>query len=62
VQEAARSLAKFGKLKSFELTRTSTRGGMQGHVYKVKLARKALVVIMLTLPDERVEQYLIAPD
>jgi len=60
VQDITRSIAPLGPVKSFELMRTGTRGGMDVRIYEIKLAKRELELVTRSLPDGKVEQYLIA--
>ncbi len=62
LQETAHALAKLGATKSFDLTGTETRGGMDARWYRAALAKKTLTVIERSLPDGHIEQYLVAPE
>jgi D-alanyl-D-alanine carboxypeptidase len=61
VADTARALASLGRLKSFELTRSGTRGGMDVRIYKVTLAKKAFDLIARQWPDGKFEQFMLSP-
>jgi D-alanyl-D-alanine carboxypeptidase len=60
VRDIAESIAPLGPVESFRLTRTGTRGGMDFRVYEIKLAKRELELVTRSLPDGKVEQYLIS--
>lgn len=60
VQDIARGIAPLGPVKSFELTTNSTRGGMDFRVYEIKLAKRELELVTRSLPDGKLEQYMIS--
>ncbi len=62
LRETARSLVRFGAVKSFELSHFETRGGMDERDYKVVLAKKTLTVVTRALPDGKIEQYTLSPE
>ena len=62
MQDIARSLAPLGAVKSFELTRTGTRGGMDYRIYEIELSKRKLELITRSLPDGKLEQYMITAD
>ncbi|HWZ64996.1 MAG TPA: serine hydrolase domain-containing protein [Steroidobacteraceae bacterium] len=59
VQEIARSIAPLGAVKSFELVKSGTRGGMDFRVYAITLEKRELFLVARSLPDGKLEQYLI---
>lgn len=59
VQEIARGIAPLGPVKSFELVANGTRGGMDFRVYEIKVAKRELELVTRSLPDGKLEQYLI---
>ena len=61
VRDTARSLSRAGALKSFELTRVGTRGGMQTRVYDVRLADKSFALVVRAWPDGKIEQFMLFP-
>jgi D-alanyl-D-alanine carboxypeptidase len=60
VHDIAHGIATLGPVKSFELVSTGTRGGMDYRVYEIKLAKRELELVTRSLPDGRLEQYMIA--
>jgi hypothetical protein len=60
VQDIAQGVAPLGPVKSFELVETGTRGGMDFRIYEIKLANRELELVTRSLPDGKVEQYLIS--
>jgi D-alanyl-D-alanine carboxypeptidase len=60
VRDIARGIVPLGPVKSFELLRTGTRGGMDFRVYEIKLAKRELELVTRSLPDGKVEQYMIS--
>jgi len=56
-----RKLKSAGPLKSFELARRFRRGGMVGRVYRAATARNRFAITTYSLPDEKLEQFLIIP-
>jgi len=60
VHDIARGIAPLGPVKSFELTSSGTRGGMDFRIYKIKLAKRELELVTLSLPDGKLEQYMIS--
>ena len=50
-----------GSLQSFELVRRYSRGGMIGRIYRVATASRRFAISTFTLPDEKLEQFLITP-
>ena len=61
IKEISQSIAGLGAIKSFELKESGTRGGMDYRVYDVDLARKSLQLVTRSLPDSKIEQYMIMP-
>jgi D-alanyl-D-alanine carboxypeptidase len=61
VRDTAHSLSRLGKLKSFELTRVGTRGGMHTRVYDVQLTGKSFTLVVRAWPDGRIEQFMLFP-
>jgi CubicO group peptidase (beta-lactamase class C family) len=59
VNDIALSIAPLGAVKSFELMRAGTRGGMDVRVYEIKLAKRELELVTRSLPDGKIEQYMI---
>jgi len=60
VRDIAEGIAPLGPVESFRLTRTGTRGGMDFRIYEIKLAKRELELVTRSLPDGKVEQYLIS--
>ena len=60
VQDIARGIAPLGPVKSFELVATGSRGGMDLRVCEIKLAKRELELITRSLPDGKLEQYMIS--
>jgi D-alanyl-D-alanine carboxypeptidase len=61
VASTARSLARFGALKSFDLIRSGTRGGMDERRYAVSLQKKSLDLVVRQWPDGKIEQFMLMP-
>jgi D-alanyl-D-alanine carboxypeptidase len=61
VHDIARGTVPLGPVKSFDLLRTGTRGGMDVRVYEIKLAKRELELVTRSLPDGKLEQYMISP-
>ena len=59
VRDIARGIAPLGPVKSFELVSAGTRGGMDVRVYRIKLAKRELGLVTRSLPDGKLEQYMI---
>jgi D-alanyl-D-alanine carboxypeptidase len=60
VRDIARGIGPLGPVKSFRLLRSGTRGGMDFRVYEIKLAKRELELLTRSLPDGKVEQYMIS--
>ena len=60
VQDITRGIAPLGPIKSFELVASGTRGGMDYRVYDITLAKRDLELITRSLPDGKIEQYMVA--
>lgn len=60
VQDIARGIAPLGAVESFNLIGTGTRGGMDYRIYEIKLARRELELVTRSLPDGKLEQYMIS--
>lgn len=60
VHDIARGIALLGPVKSFELVSTGTRGGMDVRIYRIKLAKRELELVTRSLPDGKLEQYMIS--
>src|SRR5450631_144866 len=61
VRDTTRSLSRMGALKSFELARVGTRGGMQTRVYDVHLTGKSFTLVVRAWPDGKIEQFMLFP-
>jgi CubicO group peptidase (beta-lactamase class C family) len=59
VGEIAHSIAPLGAVKSFKLTETGTGGGMDFRVYEISLAKRELELVTRSLPNGKIEQYMI---
>jgi D-alanyl-D-alanine carboxypeptidase len=60
VQDIAGSIAPLGPIQSFELKQSGIRGGMDFRTYEIKLAKGQLSLITRSLPDGKLEQYMIS--
>lgn len=60
VEDIARGIAPLGEVQSFKLLRTGTRGGMDYRVYEIKLTKRELELVTRSLPDGKVEQYMLS--
>jgi aspartate/glutamate racemase len=60
VRDIAQGIAPLGAVKSFKLLRTGTRGGMDYRVYEIKLTKRELELVTRSLPDGKVEQYMLS--
>jgi D-alanyl-D-alanine carboxypeptidase len=60
VYDIAEGIAPLGPVNSFELIETGTRGGMDFRIYEIKLAKRKLELVTRSLPDGKVEQYMIS--
>ena len=60
VQDIAGSIAPLGPIQSFELKQSGTRGGMDYRTYEIKLAKRQLSLVTRSLPDGKLEQYMIS--
>jgi D-alanyl-D-alanine carboxypeptidase len=61
VAQTAQGLAQLGELKSIELRRAGTRGGMDERMYDVKLTKKSLDLVIRQWPDGKIEQFMLSP-
>lgn len=61
VHDYRSSLAPLGKPQSFKLRWTLERGGMRGRGYRLKFPKVTLSLVTYTLPDGKLEQYIVAP-
>jgi CubicO group peptidase (beta-lactamase class C family) len=59
VEEIAHSIAPLGAVESFKLTSTGTRGGMDERIYDISLAKRELHLVTRSVPDGKLEQYMI---
>lgn len=55
------SLAPLGKPTAFTVRATRLRGGMQMRAYTVEFPKTKLSISTYTLPDGKLEQYIVAP-
>jgi hypothetical protein len=62
INETARELAKLGKLESFDLESSSTRGGLVTRIYTARLGKKSFSVVTRAWPDGLFEQYIMAAE
>jgi D-alanyl-D-alanine carboxypeptidase len=60
LQDITAGIAPLGPVKSFELVRTGTRGGMDYRLYEIKLTKRSLKLVTRSLPDGKIEQYLVS--
>ena len=60
VHDIAHGIAPLGPVKSFELVSTGTRGGMDFRIYNIKLAKRELELVTRSLPDGKLEQFMIS--
>ncbi len=60
VQDIAGGIAPLGPIRSFELKDSGTRGGMDYRVYDINLTNRQLSLVTRTLPDGKLEQYMIS--
>jgi D-alanyl-D-alanine carboxypeptidase len=61
VADTARALQRLGPLKTFELTSSGTRGGMDERNYNVELAKKSFDLTSRQWPDGKFEQFMLLP-
>ena len=54
-------LSAAGPVQTFELSRRYSRGGMVGRSYRVVTAKRRLAISTFSLPDGKLEQFLITP-
>ncbi len=57
--DASAGLKDLGAVESFRQASTSLRGGMRVRIFQVRCKDKSLRVVTLTLPDGKLEQYLV---
>ena len=62
LRDLAASLAPLGAPAEFTQERQSLRGGMTVRRYKVVLGKQTLRVTTLTMPDGKLEQYIVAAE
>ncbi len=62
LDDFASSLGRLGSPREFVLSSQSDRGGMRFRSYRIVLREKRLRLTTFTMPDGKIEQYLIAPD
>ena len=55
------SLAPLGEPASFHQTRTELRGGMTFRVYRAQFRDRQLTITTYTMPDGKLQQYLVSP-
>lgn len=60
VQDMAGSIAALGPIQSFDLKQSGIRGGMDYRIYDIKLATRQLSLVTRSLPDGKLEQYMIS--
>ena len=60
LKDFAASLGPLGSPTEFTQTRESLRGGMSFREYRVVFPKKTLVVTTRTMPDGKLEQYMVA--
>lgn len=60
LEDFASSLGPLGTPQEFTQTRQSLRGGMTLRSYRVKFPNKTLRVWTFTMPDGKIEQYMVA--
>jgi D-alanyl-D-alanine carboxypeptidase len=60
LKDFASSLAPLGTQQEFTQSRQSLRGGMTGRSYRVVFPKKTLRVWTFTMPDGKLEQYMVA--
>jgi CubicO group peptidase (beta-lactamase class C family) len=61
LDDFASSLEPLGALKDVALVRHSLRGGMVFRSFKATFDAKAVIITTYTMPDGRLEQYLVSP-
>jgi CubicO group peptidase (beta-lactamase class C family) len=61
LREMAAGLKRLGKPRAFTQVSRIERGGMTGRFFEVQFARRKLEVAQYTLPNGKIEQYLVAP-
>lgn len=61
VREIAASLAPLGAVKTFKLTNSGTRGGMDFHDYDIALGKGELVLVTRALSNGKLEQFILMP-
>ena len=61
VHDYQASLAPLGQPESFSIRAARRRGGMQMRGYTVTFPKTKLSITTYTLPDGKLEQYIVAP-
>jgi CubicO group peptidase (beta-lactamase class C family) len=61
LKDFASSLGPLGALQEFTQTRQSLRGGMTSRGFRAKFANKTVNVSTFTMPDGKIEQFMVAP-
>lgn len=61
LKDFASSLPPQGAVKSFKLTRSGTRGGMDFRVYDVELEKAKFRLVTRAMPDGKLEQFMLFP-
>ncbi len=61
IKDHTTALQSAGPSQSFVLTRSFRRGGMIGRAYRVATAKKRFAILTFSLPDEKLEQFLLTP-
>jgi CubicO group peptidase (beta-lactamase class C family) len=59
--DTAHNLSQLGTLKSFTLTSSGTRGGMDYRIYDVDLVKKKFYLVVREWPDGKIEQFMLFP-
>jgi hypothetical protein len=62
LQDLASSLAPLGAPTEFQLVSEGLRGGMTSRRYRAKFQKKTLEVSTYTLPDGKLEQYIVSAE
>jgi CubicO group peptidase (beta-lactamase class C family) len=61
IRDIASSSASLGEVKSFKLIQAGTRGGMDFRAYEITLGKGELALVTRSLPDGKLEQFMIYP-
>jgi CubicO group peptidase (beta-lactamase class C family) len=61
LDDFASSLGPLGALKEFTALRHGLRGGMEFRLFRAAFEGRAVTITTYTMPDGRLEQYLVAP-